>query len=407
MKGSISFSTILTILLILIVTFTMRMTTNMLMTSIPVLSKFTILASTFLTAVPVSMYSVTGMLANLFINGRIKSRNIGITIAISLVGLALMLPLYYFSSSIWDVIAISAVGGLFMGLVPPLLLTLISLSYDEIRDHVLGLYTSVLSLSLIAGTFFQAYVLSDIKVPIRSLFIYFFPVALLAGIVMFVLSARLKIKESESRKKVSTVEIVRTIPVLFKNRGFSFGFFGNLTYSFPFIIILTYGSLLAYRYSSMPPDLFFYALTAFFFTSMITRFIIAFRPPKNRFRLMIISLLATILGFSFLIFSNNIIYFVLSMVFLGFPHGSIYPIATMSVSSSVPRDQISIAYATFNIIFNIIGLSLPPVFGAIAELTNLRTAMLFMVIPMGLIAYESIKNGGNLNLKSYVSRAKT
>ena len=45
-------SAVLSILLILAVTFTMRMTTNMLMTSIPVLAKFTLLASTFITALP-------------------------------------------------------------------------------------------------------------------------------------------------------------------------------------------------------------------------------------------------------------------------------------------------------------------------------------------------------------------
>ncbi len=393
MKTSLSYSTIATIALILVVTFLMRMTTNMLMTSIPVYSKFTILASTFLTGIPVSMYSVVGMLSNLFINGRIRSRSIGITIAFALLGLALMLPLYYFSNNIWEVIAISAAGGISMGLVPPLLLTLISLSYSEIRDHVLGFYTFALSLSLIAGTFLQAYLLSDIRVPIRLLFIYFFPVAVLAALSMFVLSTRLKISESESRKKVSTMEILHTIPLLFKNRGFSFGFFGNLTYSFPFIIILTYGSLLANKYSSMPPSMFFYALTAFFFVSMITRFIIAFKTPRRRFGLMLISLAATIIGFSFLIFSDSIIYFFLSMIFLGFPHGSIYPLATMSVSSSVPRDQISIAYATFNIIFNIVGLTLPPIFGAIAEFTSLRFAMLLMTVPMAFIAYESLKNG--------------
>ena len=153
-------SAVLSILLILAVTFTMRMTTNMLMTSIPVLAKFTLLASTFLTALPVVMYAVTGLLANLFLNGRIRASRIAVSIAASLFVMALSLPLFYLAQNIWEVAAIAAVDGLSMGLVPPLLLTMISLAYEDIRDNVLGFYTSALSISLIAGTFMQGFLLS-------------------------------------------------------------------------------------------------------------------------------------------------------------------------------------------------------------------------------------------------------
>jgi len=386
-------SAVFSILIILAVTFTMRMTTNMLMTSIPVLAKFTLLASTFLTALPVVMYAVTGLLANLFLNGRIRASRISLSIAVSLFVMAVSLPLFYLARNIWEVAAIAAMDGLSMGLVPPLLLTLISLAYEDIRDNVLGFYTSALSISLIAGTFMQGFLLSSISVSVRDLFLYFFPVPLISALLMLVLASRLKIDDGGERRNISTSTIIRTIPRLFRNSGFNFGFFGNLTYSFPFVIIMTYGSLIAKYYSGLSPAMFFYALTSFFFVSMVTRLTMSFRPPENRYRLMFVSLAFTIAGFIALTLSRDPYEFVISMVLLGFPHGSIYPIATMSVSSSVQKSEVSIAFATFNIIFNILNLALPAAFGYIAQVTTIRVAMLVMIAPMAYISYESIRNG--------------
>ena len=227
----------------------------------------------------------------------------------------------------------------------------------------------------------------------HDLFLYFFPVPLISALLMLILAAKIKIDDGSQRRNISTSTIIRTIPRLFRNRGFNFGFYGNLTYSFPFVIIMTYGSLIAKYYSGLSPAMFFYALTSFFFVSMITRLSMSFHPPENRYRLMFVSLAFTIVGFVALTLSRNPYEFVISMILLGFPHGSIYPIATMSVSSSVQKSEISIAFATFNIIHNILNLPLPAAFGYIAQIATIRIAMLVMIAPMAYISYESIRNG--------------
>ncbi len=381
----------LNFIIMLAVTFFMRTTTNMLMTTIPVLSKFVINASVLQVGIAATLYSIGALFSGLFINGRVSTRNTPRVLSISLLIMSLTTPFFYFSVNMMEVYILSIIDGISFGTMMPLMLTLVNILSDQgNKDRAIALYTSSLSLSLIFGTLFEGSILSYLKISIRDIFLLFTLLSILATILMFILLYNLHI-EKKIEKIIKFRDLINKIPDLFKNKDFNLALTGNLSYSFPFIIILTYGSIIGKNYSSISPSVFFYLLGVFFVVSFITRVCMVIMSPINNKKLLFIaSFILTLTGYVVFSISSSELYFIIAFIMLGIPHGSIYPLSTTYISGSINKEDLNMAYSIFGLVGNMIFFVTPFLFGVFTHMVNIRFAVYSFLLPMLILMILSI-----------------
>ncbi|WMT53860.1 MFS transporter [Ferroplasma acidiphilum] len=169
-----------------------------------------------------------------------------------------------------------------------------------------------------------------------------------------------------------------------------FALFGNIAYAFPFILLITYGSLMGKEYNGINPDIFFYLLALFYIVSFLTRLVLSVKNVKNHEILMYASFAATIIGYLLLGIDAGIIMFIGSLLILGFPHGSIYPTASYYIASSVELEDLNVVYSVFILIMDVIIFLIPFVFGIISTIYSIRIAIYLTAVPMGLLLLTSV-----------------
>ncbi|AAT42723.1 MFS transporter [Picrophilus oshimae] len=389
----------LNIFMLLAVTFTMRATTNMLMTIIPVFTKYVINADVLDVGLTATLAGIGALISNIFVNGKIRIDRTPVTIFSFLLLMTISIFFLIFSSNIYEVLVLSLASGLSMGVVQTLLMTLITaLAPRELRDRYIAMFTASLSLSLIAGTLAQGLIVKYINV--RTAFIIFFFVSLLSTLIMLISSRRIKINPGKS-KKIKFSDVLSKSSTALKNPKVQFALSGNISYAFPFVLILTYGSIFGNEYDNINPSSFFYILAAFFFVSFLTRLYMSTHSIKRKELLMYFSFVLGLAGYIIIGISSYYIIFLIGLIILGIPHGSIYPISSYYLSNSVETEDLNIVYSMFSFIMNIIAFIIPFVYGLISKLYDLRIASLSLSIPMALvIIYSVISNiKGNRSLK--------
>ncbi|EQB73507.1 MAG: transporter [Ferroplasma sp. Type II] len=72
MKTTANTMVLVNFLMLLSVTFTMRSSTNMLMTVVPIFTKYVINADVFFVGLTATLYGIGAMASNIFVNGRIS-----------------------------------------------------------------------------------------------------------------------------------------------------------------------------------------------------------------------------------------------------------------------------------------------------------------------------------------------
>ena len=171
------------LIMLLSVTFTMRSSTNMLMTVVPVFTKYVINADVFFVGLTATLYGIGAMASNIFVNGRISVDKTPRVVFAFLVVMTLGIFFYIFSTNIYEVFILSAVTGLSMGVVQPLLMTITNaIAPPGKRDRYIAAYTASLSLSLIFGVILEGFVISSIDV--RYAFVIFFFIAIVSSVLM-------------------------------------------------------------------------------------------------------------------------------------------------------------------------------------------------------------------------------
>ncbi len=381
----------LNIFMLLAVTFTMRATTNMLMTIIPVFTKYVINASVLDVGLTATLAGIGALISNMFVNGRIKINKTPITIFLFLLLMTISIFFLIFASNIYEVFILSLATGLSMGVVQTLLMTLITtLAPRNLRDRYIAMFTASLSLSLIIGTLAQGLIVKYINV--RTAFIIFFFVSLASTSIMFAASKRIKIESTHARK-IRFHDIISKSSSALKNPKVQFALSGNISYAFPFVLILTYGSIFGNEYDKINPSSFFYILAAFFFVSFLARFYMSTHSIKRKEILMYISFVLGLIGYIIIGISSYYIVFLIGLIILGIPHGTIYPVSSYFLSNSVDNEDLNIVYSMFSFIMNTIAFVIPFVYGLISRLYDLRIASLSLSIPMALvIIYAVISN---------------
>ena len=180
-KGSgISFVRI--VLTVMIITFSIRASNNMLTTSVPLLAKYYFGFSETEVGLIAALLSFTTFLTTALLNAKLSANKRRIAFVVSnfiymLVFISIWVSNFY---SIW---VLAAVMGVLLGFIMPNIITAAGLFKDpKTRDRVLSIYTVVLSFSLIIGPLIESELLKFVS--IREAFLIF----ALFGFISFVLS---------------------------------------------------------------------------------------------------------------------------------------------------------------------------------------------------------------------------
>ena len=379
---------LINLIMLLSVAFTMRTSTNMLMTVVPVFTKYVINADVFFVGLTATLYGIGAMVANVLINGRINIEKTPRTIALLLLIMTVGIFFYLLSNNVYEVLILSTVTGLSMGVVQPLLMTVTNvIAPPGKRDKYIAAYTASLSLSLIFGVVMEGLITSSINV--RYAFLIFLFISLLSTVLMFTLSTRIKMN-MKRKNRLTFKEILGKASHSLKQGKVLFALFGNIAYAFPFILLITYGSIMGKEYNGINPDIFFYLLALFYSVSFLTRLVLSVKNVKNHEILMYTSFAATIIGYLLLGIDAGIIMFIGSLLILGFPHGSIYPTASYYIASSVELEDLNVVYSVFILIMDVIIFLIPFVFGIISTIYSIRMAIYLTAVPMVLLLLTSV-----------------
>ncbi|MGE9810282.1 MFS transporter, partial [Ferroplasma acidiphilum] len=237
---------LINLIMLLSVAFTMRTSTNMLMTVVPVFTKYVINADVFFVGLTATLYGIGAMVANVLINGRINIEKTPRTIALLLLIMTVGIFFYLLSNNVYEVLILSTVTGLSMGVVQPLLMTVTNvIAPPGKRDRYIAAYTASLSLSLIFGVVMEGLITSSINV--RYAFLIFLFISLISTVLMFSLSTRIKMN-MKRKNRLTFKEILGKASHSLKQGKVLFALFGNIAYAFPFILLITYGSIMGKKY---------------------------------------------------------------------------------------------------------------------------------------------------------------
>ncbi len=379
---------LINMIMLLSVTFTMRSSTNMLMTVVPVFTKYVINADVLFVGLTATLYGIGGMVSNIFVNGRISVDKTPKVVFAFLTIMTLGIFFYIFSSNVYEVFILSAVTGLSMGVVQPLLMTITNaIAPPGKRDRYIAAYTASLSLSLIFGVLLEGLVISSIDV--RYAFVIFFFIAIVSSVIMFFLARNVHIP-AKSTKTRSFKEIISRASTSLHQGKVLFAMFGNISYAFPFILLITYGSIIGKEYDGIAPSTFLYLLALFYGVSFISRLILSARQVKNKEYLMYAAYAASIFGYILVGIDTGIVMFIIALLILGFPHGSIFPLSTSYIAESVDMEYMNIVYSVFLLIMDIIAFIIPFMFGLISDLYTIKIAIYVTLIPMAFLIMLSV-----------------
>ncbi|MEM0140359.1 MAG: MFS transporter, partial [Ferroplasma sp.] len=266
---------IINLVMLLSVTFTMRSSTNMLMTIVPIFTRYVIDADIFFVGLTATLYGIGAIISNIFINGRIGVDKTPKIVLIFLIIMSAGIFAYIFSRNIYMVLILSTITGISMGVVQPLLLTITNIiAPPGKRDNYIASYTASLSLSLIFGVLVEGFIVDYINV--RYAFVIFFIISSSSAIMMYFLSRKIHIKAA-GKKGHSFREIITTASGSLRQGKVMFALFGNISYAFPFILLITYGSIIGKEYDNISPAIFLYLLAIFYGISFMSRVMLSLR----------------------------------------------------------------------------------------------------------------------------------
>ena len=109
MKTTANTMVLVNFLMLLSVTFTMRSSTNMLMTVVPIFTKYVINADVFFVGLTATLYGIGAMASNIFVNGRISVDKTPKVVFAFLAIMTIGIFVYIFSKNIYEVLILSGI----------------------------------------------------------------------------------------------------------------------------------------------------------------------------------------------------------------------------------------------------------------------------------------------------------
>ncbi len=360
--------------IILVMTFMVRASNNMLMTTVPLLAKYSFGFTESNVGVIEALMSAAGFLSTALLNARLDPRQRRLAFISSTFIYTVILVGFWLSNSV-SIWILGVASGAVLGMIMPNIITAASLFRDiKTRERVLSLYTVALSLSLIAGPAIESYVLK--LVPLKEAFLIFS----FFGVAATIISPLIRFpKEPVTSEKTN----------VWSNPGFQASVFNNLAYGVPFYVLITFGGIYEVQEFHVSLSVVSLLFSLFFLTSFLGRLYYSMKPPKRIKVHMTLAVSLTIIGIAFMLTSRTLPVFTVSLLVLGIPHGLTYPLSVLSLSRAFKPQQRNVANSYFFSLNMLIGIVLPLVTGFFIDLVGFRYAFLgilmVVVAIMGLM----------------------
>ncbi|MCL4346209.1 MAG: MFS transporter [Candidatus Thermoplasmatota archaeon] len=362
------------VLVILSMTFAVRASNNMFVTSTPLLVKYVFDFSRFDVGILASLTALAMFIMSTFLNAPLESRRRRKVFIGSSLGYAIIFPFFAFSNfiSIW---IIMAVAGFTLGSIMPNIITSASLFKDrKVRERILSIYTLTLSLSLIMGPYIESEILKFVSLQQSFLVFSVFPAVALVDSIF--------IRFPEEKKKD-----VRALDLsVVRNDGFMIALLNILTYNVPFALLTTYGGLFGKSDFGLDYSTINLTFSAFFLTSFLSRLVFTFLAPQKLAPMMMISVSLTIIGLIILSTSQSYMIYVIAFLVLGVPHGFTYPVSVMSITRAFPAESRNAANSYFFSIMMAIGVVMPFISGEVVTLIGYRQTFL-IIVPVVIVVF--------------------
>ncbi|MEM0139299.1 MAG: MFS transporter [Ferroplasma sp.] len=356
-------------IMLILIAISMRATNNMVVTTVPLYSKYILKFSYELTAAVAAIIYLGTVMATTFINTRIGPEFRRILFIISNLFLIIFLILYYFSGNL-SVFLISFLIGMAYGIILPNIVTSAGLYPDERkRERLLAIYSVGLSFSLVFGPSLESYLLTITNY--RAIFLFFAPVALIGFLVSFFI----EFPEDSNRKARK--------PIIHK-RPLYLSILTITTYNIPFAALTVFLAIFAETRFHVSSFLAYLPFVFFFSVSLVTRIVLSIRPVRNIRNVLAIApaiTIAVLMAFPFL---PNYLSFVAMMMLLGIPHGSIFPIATIEISrGSLPseRNAMNSYFYSYNMVLFMV---IPLIFSLIITYIGFEKTFALLIIPVAI-----------------------
>ncbi|WP_155862751.1 MFS transporter [Acidianus infernus] len=350
-------------------TFAIRASNNMLITTIPLISAYIFHFSSVLIGVLSSILSISSFISSFFVNSRLDNLRRRELFLISSATYAVVFPLFFVANCIL-VFILSFIAGFSLGILFPNIITLSgSLDDRKMSERMLALYTTALSLSLIISPGLESLILQ--RFSLREAFLFF---SFLAFLVLFI-SLKVRYPESHERREISA----KAREILFSPR-FLAPFFNNLMYDIPFAFIEVFGGIYAIEYFNASYSMATFLFTLYFLTSFIGRVLFTLRAPRNVFRIILLNVALSVIGLFLAFISFNVILYIISLLILGIPHGLTYPSSLVIIRRNFKDEERSAANSYFTGILMGLGGIVPIIMGGIVSLIGIRLSFLVLTI---------------------------
>lgn len=367
--------TLIYAVIIVIITFSLRASNNMIITTLPLIAKYYFHFSSILIGVISSLAMLSAFIASGLINSRLTSsirRKVFITSAIIY---STVFPLFYFSNP-YNVWLLTSLVGFSLGMIMPNIITSAGLFQDQrTRERMLSLYTLALSTSLIIGPLIESAIL--LKFTLFQAFILFSILPALVAISSFLV----KFPEEEENERVKVK--------VWKNPGFRISIFLNLMYALPFGTLTTFGGIYVVDSFHASYSLATALFGMFFATSFLGRLMMTILPPRDLGLPIWISASLTIIGLSAIFLSNSLILYIIALIILGIPHGLTYPTSLIALTRSFPEEERNVANSYFSATMTAFTSFVPIIISTIVNSIGIRYSFA-LLIPVSLAFFIGV-----------------
>ncbi|ARM76178.1 MFS transporter [Acidianus manzaensis] len=379
--------------IIVAITFALRASNNMVITTVPLIARYDFHFSDILIGLVSSFAAIFAFISSGFLNSRLESvirRRMFILFSV-LYGI--VFPLFYFANSL-NIWFFGAFLGFSMGIIMPNIMTSAGLFQDrKTRERMLSLYTLTLSTSLILGPLIESAIL--LKYTLFQAFLFFSIFSLLVAIFSF----KLKFPKEDTKIDVAETKFKEIL----NNSGFKLSIMLTLIYSMPFGMITTFGAIYAVDYFHASYSLATALFGVFFATSFLGRLLLTIFTPKNLWNPILISSSLTILGLFLIFISPDLPFYIMSLIVLGIPHGLTYPLSLVTISRSFKESRRNMANSYFSATMMGFTSFVPIIISSIVNIFGIKSSFIILE-PISLAFFISVirlyqTNKNRLNIK--------
>lgn len=312
--------------------------------------------------VMVTLSGGVGVITNLLLVSRIKTRRLLGLAGVALVSISVALGIMFVARSPLLYLVAAFVFGVASGMAMPVLSSMVAKIRGVSAERDLAAFTVVISGSLAIGPLIESTVLHADGNALPFALASFIPLPLL-GIA--VLALFVKVRNDVGIQ----VESLALPARLLENDSLRLAIVSQLINQVPFITLVTFGALIGssmYHVSTATSQLSF---TLFFGTAFLTRVVLVSRPAGTK-TLSLIRLAGVLMFFGITLLAigsgRGDVYFLMAMAFLGVPHGLLFPLSLSIIARGTSYDSMPKANAALFTTIGLVSVVFPIIAGLVA-----------------------------------------